>query len=432
MHTRMEEVDPCRKTLNVSVEWAEVAPEYDRLLGLYAAAAQVPGFRKGKAPAAVVERRFARDLTEETKERLVPRFYRAVIAAEKLKPVAVVQVTDVALVRNQSFSFRVTVDLPPVFKLPKYQKVVLKDQTRPVADEDVDRALESLLTQLARYEDVQGRKSRETDLVQIDYRGEIDGRPITELSPDCSGLGAATDFWAQVGQPEILPGFAEGLRDLEVGETRVLKVAFPGDYQVAAVAGKSATYTLALKAIRQRVLPAMDEAFFKSVGVDSEEQLRGRIRDQMHASAERDETARRREEVSKFLVEKTEMDPPRSLVEEETRHVFYSMVRGMIRQGVPRETMEQQRAGIAARAGVIGGERVRLRFILEAIAAQERIEVRDEDFERALAQMAEQRQMSVEALRAELTRRDELERVRTDVLCDRTMAALVAAALGRG
>jgi trigger factor len=432
MNTRVEDAGPCRKILHVNVEWSEVSADYERLLALYAAEARVPGFRKGRAPVQVVERHYAKGLAEDARDRLLPRFYNAALEAEKLKPVSVVQVADVDLVRSQGFRFRVTVDLPPEFKLPKYRKITLKDQSREVTDADVDRMLDVLRQQTARYEDVEGRPSVDGDLVRIDFEGRTaDGRPVAELSADCSGIGAAKDFWAQIGQPEFLPGMAAGLVGLNIGDTRRVDVEFPEGFRIPAAAGKKAAYTVTVKAIRGRHLPDVNEEFAKQLGAESVEAVRTSMRERLKASAENEERSRRHEELSKTLIEKTEMEAPRSLVEGESRQAFYHAVRSMIRQGVPREEVEQRRAEVAATATQVGTDRIKLRFILEAVAREEHIELTDAEFETHLGVMAGQHRVPVESLRAEIERRGEMDEVRTDALCNKVLDALVDMALGR-
>lgn len=432
MNTRVEDAGPCRKVLHVNVEWNEVAGDYERLLAHVASEARIPGFRKGKAPVQVVERRYAKALAEDAKERLLPRFYNAAIEAEKLKPVSVVQVADVDLVRSQGFRFRVTVDVPPEFKLPKYKKIALKDQARDIGDDDVERMLDGLRQQLTRYEDVTGRAAREGDLVCIDYEGRTaDGRPMADLSPDCGGLGAARDFWAQVGQPEFLPGMAAALVGLNVGETRQIDILFPDDYHVPAAAGQKAVYAVTAKAIRERHLPEVNDELAKRVGADSVEAMRARLRERLKEAAVREERSRQHDEIAKILIEKTEIEPPRSLVEGESRQAFYHAVRSMMRQGAPRDQVEQQRAEIAASATQVGTDRVKLRFILEAIAREEHIALTDAELEEHLAQMARQGHVSPEALRAEIQRRGDMDEVRSDALCNKVLDAVAAIALGR-
>ena len=432
MNTRVEDAGPCRKILHVNVEWSEVAGDYERLLAQVAAEARIPGFRKGKAPVQVVERRYAKGLADDAKERLLPRFYKAAVEAEKLNPVSVVQVADVDLVRSQGFRFRVTVDVPPEFKLPKYKKISLKDQTREVGDEDVDRMLDGLRQQVARYEDVEGRPVKEGDLLRIDYEGRTaDGRPMAELSPDCGGLGSATDFWAQVGHPEFLPGMAAALTGMNVGETRQIEVAFPEDYHVPPAAGQKAVYTVTAKAIRERHLPEVNEELARMVGADSVDAMRSKLRDRLKEAAAGEERARQHDEIAKVLIEKTEIEPPRSLVEGESRQMFYHSVRSMLRQGLPRDQVEQQRAEIAASATRVGTDRVKLRFILEAVAREEKIDLSDAELDEHLAQMARQSHVSPEALRAEIQRRGDMGEVRSDALCNKVLDALADIALGR-
>lgn len=425
MNTSVEDAGPCRKTLHVNVAWDEVAADYAELLKAYATVAAVPGFRKGKAPAGVVEKRYAKQITEDAKERLVPRFYQDAVKAEELEPVAVIGVNQVQFAPSNPFKFDVTVDVAPTFKLPKYAKFALKDETAEIGEKEIDDAIDSVRGRMARFEDVEGRAVQEGDLAQIDYHGESEGTPLSELASDCSGLGDATGFWAMVGEPEFIPGVARGIAGMEVGETKVIDIQFGDDFHVPAVAGKKAAYEVTVKGIRERELPAIDEDFLKNFNVDSVEALRERVVSELRESGEATEKNRRREELSKFLIEKTSFDPPQSLVERETRHVFYTMARNMMRQGLTHEAMQERRQQIATEAARLGEQRVRLTFILKAIAGELEVDVTDADVEQRIQEMAQSHRMPHEQLKAQIEERNGMSDLRDDVLCDRTMERLL-------
>ena len=277
MNTSVEDAGPCRKIMHVSVAWDEVSSEYKELVKAYSTVAAVPGFRKGKAPSDVVEKRYEKHISDDAKDRLIPGFYQTALKAEKLEPVAVVGVANVEFLKDSDFKFDVTLDVSPKFKLPKYAKFSLKDETGEVADAQIDEAIDSVRQQFSRFEDVEGRPVQGGDLAQIDYRGESDGTSLSELASDCSGLGEATDFWAMVGDPEFIPGVAKGIAGMQVGEEKEIATHFPDDFNVAAVAGKDAVYTVTLKALRERALPEMDADFLKNFEVESVDALREKV-----------------------------------------------------------------------------------------------------------------------------------------------------------
>jgi trigger factor len=432
MKIAVEDGGACRKVMHVSVEWEQVATDYGALVKAYAASAAVPGFRKGKAPENVVETRYLKQITEDAKERLVPRVYRDAIAAEGYQPVAVVSVTDVSLARGEGMSMDVTFDVAPTFKLPKYSKITLKDETRQIGPAEIDEAINAVRGQYARFEDVEGRSVAEGDLVRIDYHGTIDGRPLAELASDCSGLGDGADFWAMVGTPEFIPGVALGVVGMKPGEEKEIRAHFPDDFHVPSVAGRDAVYRVTLKGLRERVLPEINADFLKRFNVESESALREKVAEDLREHAQAEEKGRRRDEISRFLLEKTKIEAPQSLVTDETRHVFYSMVRTMIRRGVPHEQLSQSRDQLTAEAARVGEDRVKLSFILSAIAREEDISVTDADVDDRIQSMARESSSPPEKVKAQIEERDRMDTLRQEILCDKTLEHLLETARVKG
>ena len=426
MKTRVEETGPCRRTLWVEADWNDVATEYEQLLGKYTSQAKLPGFRKGKAPADVVERRFRKPLEQDAKEQLVPKFYQEGLKETQLEPVAVVGADQVELSRENGLSFRVVVDVAPKFKLPKYRKIGLKSESTEVSDEDLDKAIEGLRLRFSRYEDVEGRPVKPDDLVLIDYTGRTtDGQSLSDLASDCSGLGEGADFWALAGEPEFIPGLTKELHGLSVGDEKDITITFAEDFHVPAVAGKEAVYHVKVKGIRERIMPALDEAFAKNFQAESVEALRARVAEDMKKAAEERERERLKSEITEFLVEKTKIDPPESLVEHQARQTFYSMARSMIRQGATKEQVEERHEQLSAQAAGVAANRVKLEFILKAIAGEENIAVSEDDMNEHIQNMSTQYQMPPERLRAELEQRERMDGVRDELLCNKTLDFLL-------
>ncbi|MBN2302515.1 MAG: hypothetical protein JXN60_08370, partial [Lentisphaerae bacterium] len=199
MKVTVEDSGPCRRTVRVFAPAEAVANDYDNVLAEFKKAARIPGFRKGNAPLKVVERKFASDIKTETQDRLVPRFYRQALEQKGITPVAVVSVQDVKFDRNTGIEFNVTIDVAPEFKLPKYRKISLKSEEIRIEDKQVDETVKRFLDHYSTFEDVSDRPVKKEDLVSIDYHGECDGRPVSELAPDCSGIGDGKDFWIMLG-----------------------------------------------------------------------------------------------------------------------------------------------------------------------------------------------------------------------------------------
>ena len=432
MKVNVEETGPCRRVMTVDAPPEATAKEYDELVAAYASAGKVPGFRAGKAPAGVAEKHYAKRILDEAKERLLPTMYQQALKEADVAPLAVLNVEDVVFTKAEGMSFKVTFDVAPTFKLPKYKKISLKAETVAVSDKDVDEAVDRLLDGHARFEDVEGRPVQSGDLVLLDYEGTCDGVRVTELGEDTASVGQGTDFWAMVGEPEFLPGMAEALVGLVAGEEKTLSVSFPDDFRVAAMQGKTAEYVVTAKKLREKVKPELTEAFLKPFEVESEAALRERIRTEMVQGREQGEKNRLKEEITKHLVEKSSFEAPESLVEREAQAMVRSMVSQIAQQGGSREELAEQYHEIMSAANDSAGDRVKVSFILERIADEEDVEVSDADVDGRIAQMAMSYRMEPGRMKADLEKNERLDALRQEVRAEKTLDRILELAKIKG
>ena len=428
MNVDVEDVSSCRKVLVVDVPTESVMTEYDDVVVAYRKVAKIPGFRKGKAPLDVVERRHAKDITEDTKERLVPRFYQEALEKKQIKPVALLNVSDVVLDKNKGMSFKVTLDVAPEFRLPKYKKISLKRNSAAVDDQEVDEAFDRFLDNFARFEDVVDRPAREGDLVVIDYEGTCDGKPVSEIAGDCAGLGDGKDFMAMVGEPEFLPGFSKGMQGAAVGEQRTIDIEFPDDYHVPAVAGKHASYAIAVKGVREKAPPELNEEFFKRFDVASKDELMGKIRSDLEKAAEDRQKATLKDDVAKFLLSKVDCELPASIVKQEHDASVQSIIRRNIMNGVSKEELEANKDSIFASVAEGSKDRVKLSYILARIAEDAGIEVKDDEVDAHINEMAPQYRMSPAQLRAEIEKKGGMDGLKSDIRSGNTLNFLIDSA----
>lgn len=418
---------PCRLKLIVKAEAAETRPDYEEIVNEYVRHGRLPGFRPGKAPRQVVEQRYRADIDADVRSRLIGKFYRQAVQEQKLAAVAVVDVTDVIFSPETGISFVALVDVAPEFKLPKYKKIPLKIETPAVTDEQVNAQVDRLRNMMSRFEDASSQAAARGDLVCIDYTGTCDGKPLQEVVPEAAGLAGGTDFWAQVDEPEFIPGLALALAGLKPGDAKELKVKFEKDFHLEAMRGRKVEYRIQVKNVRRRILPS-DEDVCQRTGFASLDELRARSRKDLLAAAERKEEGRQQQEVIDFLLKRTEFDLPESVVAEETNLTMRGMLRDIVGRGATREDIEKNRDAILGAATTASKDRVRLRYILSRIAEEEKVEVQPHEVDQRLQQMAEQYRIPVGQLRADLEKRHGLESLAADIRNEKALAKLVAEA----
>ncbi len=409
MNVSVEDMGACRKVLHIDVAAEIVAPDYEKVLKAYSNNANIPGFRKGKAPSNIVEKRFKKNIEEDVRQELVPRFYHEALAEKKLKPVAIVDIRNVEFDKLNGLKFEVVLDVAPEFKLPKYKKISIKEEKVEVTDADVDEQVTGILKNMGKFEDVTDRGLEKDDLASIDYSATCDGVPLGELSEKCSSIADGTDSMIMMGEPEYLPGMVDALMGLKIGDKKTVDITFPADYNIKDVAGKTAVYDVEVKGIRAQVLPEIDDELLKNIGCESEDDLRSKIKQQLDDSARQREKTHLQNEIAKFLLEKTSFDLPKSIVDQETNLQAREMINQLSSQGAPRDHIESRREDIMTSAVQNANNRVKIGYIVDRIAEEENITVEQSEVDARIEQLATQYRMTPEQFRTELEKRDNAE-----------------------
>jgi trigger factor len=425
MKVTMKSTGPCRQTLKIEVAAEAVAAERAELLNYYAKGVALPGFRKGHAPKALVEKKFAKDMAADLKDRVVPKFYHEAIEQEKVKVVAVVDVSEPELAEGKPLKFEVTVDVPPEFKLPKYEGISIKAEKTDVSEKQVDETVESILRQHATYEEVEGRAAREKDMVQVSYESTIGGQPLEEKVPQARGLGRGNGYWITCDDESFLPGMGKALIGAKIGDKKDVTVKFPEGFIVKELAGMKAEFKVEVTGMRETKLPELNEEFLKKLRIESEAELRKNIREHMEDAAQNKEKGRQQDAVCDFLLGKTKLDVPESAVKEQARNLTYEMARQRMMRGMSQEQVKAQSEDMFKEAQEKAVEQVKLRYIIMAIADAENIKVEDQEVSGEVIRMAVSQRQDAAEYRKKLEKEDQLESVRDQLRFGKTVEFLL-------
>ena len=426
MSVTIENTAPCRKTLRVEVDAQRVAGTRAEILQEFRKHATIPGFRPGKAPEPMVEKRYAHEIDDELRKRIIPDTYREVLAEKKLHVVGYPRVEKVEYQPGRALVYTAAVDTAPEFKLPDYKGIDLKKKEVPVTDEDMNKTIDSLRDQQAEFVNVEGRALRTNDFAVLSYTGIADGKPIAELVPDAKTLGEHKDFWLLITSDSFLPGFCDQLLGAQTGEKRQAMINFPADFPQKPLAGKKATYFVDVTAIKEKRLPELDDEFAKKIGVESVDKLKEEIHKSLAAEREAQARADLRQQIVDQLLSKVDFDLPESLVAQETRSIVYDLVRENTRRGVTKETLEEKKDDILGFATQSARDRLRASFILGAIAEVEGIKVEETEIEQRIAQLAQRYRVTPEKLKAQLSERGGVGEIEEQILEGKTLDFLLA------
>jgi trigger factor len=367
--------------------------------------ASLPGFRPGKAPRDMVVKKYSAEIKDEAKRKLIGDNYRAAIADKKINVVGYPDIEEIQFDRGQSLIFAATVETAPEFELPDYKGLPAKIETKAVNDADVTKAIEMLRGQHAKFEPVL-RPVASGDVAVVNYAGTCDGKAITELAPTARGIASQQGFWIETEGDSFIPGFAAQLVGAKTGDKRTVNVDFPADFVTKELQGKKGVYEVEVIEVREKLLPDVNDDLAKKFGAENLEKLQIGVRTDLENELKYSKSKSVRQQVVQSLLEKLNFDLPESAVAQETRNVVYDLVRQNTQRGIARELIEKQKDEIYAAAAGNAKERVRLAFVVGRIAAQEKIEVSQDDVIRRAQQLAMMYQMPLDTFIKDLQKRD--------------------------
>ena len=374
------EKNPCVISLTVKADAEEIKGEARKVLNTFIREAQIPGFRKGKVPVELIRKNFEKELQQETQGACFRAFYPKAVEESKLKVLALEGVTEMKLNETDGMEFTALVEVRPEYKLPKYKGLAIEQKEAKVEEAAVEEQLESMRKMFAKYEDgKEGEAVGDGDFVQFDYKGTLDGQPLSEIVPDQKAICEATGFWAQVEEGRFLPEILEALKGMKAGEEKKdVTVKFPKDAAPEPLKGKKVSYELKVSMFRKRSLPD-DAGLAEAAKVESVEKLRADIRERLEKQATEAEVNRRRDQAIELLLKKADFDVPPSLVQRQAEAYLGQLAQQMQYAGVTNEYIEQNREKILKEAGERAEKQVRLSYILLDIADAEKIEVDEKD-----------------------------------------------------
>ncbi len=422
------ESQPHSATLRIELPPDEVRKEWDAIASNYARYAKIPGYRPGKAPKPVIERKFRKEIQDELTKKLVSKSYREAVTEKQLRVVSLTNVEDVEFGDDHSLRFRATVMTAPEFELPEYKNIPVELPSTDVTEAEVDTALERLRDQSADFVDTPERPLQMDDFSVIDFDGSVEGVPMSELVPEASkNIHGGKKFWLRLAPDNFLPQFCEQLVGMNKGETRSVQVDFPEDFVLTELAGKRADYAVTLNEMKQKVLPELDDAFAeKLLPGKTLHDLRHTIEHNLEHEKEHEIERAKEAQIVKYLQEHITFDLPPPLLKNETRRALNELVHRNRERGVPDELLKGKEKELIEGAGSLAAHRLKTNFILHRIAEKEALKITREEVDERIRQQAEQYNVPVEKLRKDLEENDRLDGVAEEVLLGKTLDFLKA------
>lgn len=417
------DVSDTQKVLAIEVPGEVVEQELVRLTAEYGKHAKIPGFRPGKAPASIIRRRFRDRLLQDVAQELVPRTIGDALRERKLDPLDSPNVTEMTIEEGRPLSFKASFEVAPLVDAGDLATISVREPAVSVSEEDVERALDRLREQAARFEPIEGRGAEHGDYLTIDLARRRLSEPAAP-EPD-----RHSDVTVEVGAQGNPPGFDTHVLGQKADDVRTFVLSFPADYEVPELAGADVEYQVTVKTLRTKNLPALDDEFAKDLGqFDSLEALKGRVRDDLAQAADRDRRQQMRQQALQQLAARVTTDAPTVLVEREVERRLEEFARRLYEQGIDptKASINWEDFRSEQRAPAI--ETVKSTLMLDEVARRDNVEASEDDIAAEVARYATASGRTPAAVRARLERDGALGRLAVGVRREKTLEHVMSRA----
>lgn len=416
MKVEYNEESPVRKSLTFEIEADVVSREIASRAFDYARKVKLPGFRAGKVPADVIKKRFKANLLEDVAEKLVNKVVFEEIEGRGLKPLASPKVVDLKIDEDQPLTFRAVFETLPIVELPDWRGLRASSRRPSVGDADVDKEIDALRENAAQYEPVEGRAIASGDFVVAD----LSWRPAGG-----GKLQRNENALFEVGSAELHKDLTAALLGASPGETKQVQIQYEAKEGEPSEPAGPIDYTIVLKAIKTKVVPAADDDFAKDLGeFESLAELRDDVRRKLQAAEERKLDRELKAALIEALVAKSQLEVPEALVERHMTARAENAARGLAMQGI-----DPRRIGVDWRKYRDGQREdsvkaARADILLDEIARREGVDASDAELDVEVARLAERFKKSKEAMRAQMEKEGELVSLRARIREEKTLELL--------
>ena len=388
MEVTQTKAEGLSRTFAVKVPASELQAKLDARIEEIRPSMNLKGFRPGKVPAAHVRKMFGRDLMGEIIDKMVNETNQKAIEDAELRPAGQPNVHlegDIEdVVKGEAdLAYHMHVDVMPDFEPVDVKTLKVTRPVAEVGDEQVDEALKNLADQNKQYEPrAKTAKAKDGDAVVIDFVGKIDGEPFDG--------GTAEQQTVVLGSGRFIPGFEEQLVGVKTGEEKNLEVSFPEDYPSKDLAGKAAVFETKVHEVRAPKEPEIDDEFAKGLGLESLEQLKGLITDQLKAELDQASRNKAKRDLLDRLDEAHSFDLPPNMVEAEFGQIWDQLQTEMDAGRVEDEDKDKPEEELKKEYHEIAERRVRLGLVLAEIGRLSDVKITEQEVQQALIREARQ------------------------------------------
>ena len=418
MSVQVEKLEKSMAKLTITVEAAKFDAAVDSAYQKNKGKIALPGFRKGKAPRAMIEKMYGTGVFfEDAANELIPEAYET---AAKESEIEVTQMD-----KGTDFIFTATVAIKPEVTLGDYKGIEVEKKEAEVSEEEITAEIDKAREANSRLITIEDRATEDGDTVIIDFDGYVDGKQFEG--------GYAEDYTLVLGSHSFIDNFEDQLVGKNLGEDVEVNVTFPEEYHVDELKGKPALFKVKIKEIQKKELPELDDDFAQDVSdFDTLDEYKADVEKKILENKENQIKREQEDQIIEKIIENAQMEIPQQMIAAQTRQMTQEFAQRLQSQGLSLEQY-MQFTGLTPQKMMEDLEpqalkRIQSRLVLEAVVAAENIEASDEEIDKELENMASMYQMEIDKLK-ELIGDDEKKQIGMDLAVQKAVEFVVKEAV---
>ncbi|MDI6764190.1 MAG: trigger factor [Thermodesulfobacteriota bacterium] len=419
MNVTVEEISSIKKKINIEIPLEQVTKEVESFYQQVGKQAKIKGFRPGKIPRDILERHFKDYVKSEVIQKLIQETYPAALSEKDLHPVSPPVIDPGELESGKPFQYSATVEVKPEIKIEGYIGLNIEGNKESAKEEEVEERLKGLQNLHAQLRTVpEPRPIQSGDHVIIDYEARMDNKPLEE--------GKAVDFTVEVGSGRFIPALEEKLVGLNLEEEKEIEVPFPEDYGYKKWAGKTVSFLVKVKEIKEKVLPPLDDEFAKDLGdYASLEDLKAKLKEEIEKEKELMLDRQLKDQMIEQLIQANSFEIPESMVVEQAKALVSDTKLRLASQGIALKNLNIPEEKLQEDYREVAQKQVRTYLILEKIAAQEGMTVTDEEADERLQSISEKTHQKIDVVKRYYEKNGLIPELKTGILTDKTLNFLL-------
>lgn len=426
MSVQVEKLEKSMAKLTITVEAAKFDAAVDSAYQKNKGKIALPGFRKGKAPRAMIEKMYGTGVFyEDAANELIPEAYETAAKESELEIVAQPEIEVTQMEKGTDFIFTATVAIKPEVTLGDYKGIEVEKKEAEVSEEEITAEIDKAREANSRLITIEDRATEDGDTVIIDFDGYVDGKQFEG--------GYAEDYTLVLGSHSFIDNFEDQLVGKNLGEDVEVNVTFPEEYHVDELKGKPALFKVKIKEIQKKELPELDDDFAQDVSdFDTLDEYKADVEKKILKNKENQIKREQEDQIIEKIIENAQMEIPQQMITAQTRQMTQEFAQRLQSQGLSLEQY-MQFTGLTPQKMMEDLEpqalkRIQSRLVLEAVVVAENIEASDEEIDKELENMASMYQMEIDKLK-ELIGDDEKKQIGMDLAVQKAVEFVVKEAV---